>query len=64
MLCMAKNTGNNYRKGSVCDRTQVQNPNTRLWTKRDTETGQFIDVKQDGTPFKGVAKEEDGRRSK
>ena len=25
--------------------------------KRDTNTGQFMDVKQDGTPFKGVTKE-------
>ena len=25
--------------------------------KRDKDTGRFIDVKQDGTPFKGVTKE-------
>jgi len=25
--------------------------------KRDTSTGQFMDVKKDGTPFKGVRKE-------
>ena len=61
---MAKNTGEDYRKGSVCDRTQIQNPLTGCWTKRDTETGQFIDVKKGGEPFMGVAKEEDGRRSK
>ena len=61
---MAKNTGEDYRKGSVCDGTQIQNPLTGCWTKRDTETGQFIDVKKGGEPFKGVAKEEDGRRSK
>ncbi|WP_027187812.1 hypothetical protein [Desulfovibrio cuneatus] len=60
---MAKNTGNGFRKGSVNDRTQSQNPKTGNWTKRDTETGQFIDSKQGGAPFKGVAKEEDGRRS-
>lgn len=59
---MAKNTGKGYRQGSVNDRTQVQNPNTGQWVKRDTETGRFMDVKDDGKPFKGVAKEVDDRR--
>ena len=59
---MAKNTGDDYRKGSVTDRTQVQNPRTGNYTKQDTETGRFMEVKQDGKPFKGVAKEVDGRR--
>jgi hypothetical protein len=59
---MAKNTGEGYRKGSVNDRSQVQNPKTGQWVKRDTETGKFMDVKQDGEPFKGVAKEVDDRR--
>lgn len=27
------------------------------WVKRDTNTGRFMVVKQDGTPFKGVPKE-------
>ncbi|EBS6869717.1 hypothetical protein JMJ84_18890 [Salmonella enterica subsp. salamae] len=59
---MARNTGDGYRKGSVTDRTQVQNPQNGNYTKRDTTTGRFIDQKQDGTPFKGVAKEVDDRR--
>ncbi|HHS9910320.1 TPA: hypothetical protein ACTW28_003078 [Klebsiella quasipneumoniae subsp. similipneumoniae] len=59
---MAKNTGDGYRKGSVTDRTQVQNPQNGNYTKRDTTTGRFIDQKQDGAPFKGVAKEVDDRR--
>ncbi|MCX9007979.1 hypothetical protein NLN80_15320 [Citrobacter portucalensis] len=59
---MAKNTGDGYRKGSVTDRTQVQNPQNGNYTKRDATTGRFIDQKQDGTPFKGVAKEVDDRR--
>ncbi|NCC05856.1 MAG: hypothetical protein EOM37_17865 [Proteobacteria bacterium] len=59
---MAKNTGEGYRKGSVNDRSQVQNPKTGQWGKRDTETGKFMDVKEDGEPFKGVAKEVDDRR--
>jgi hypothetical protein len=45
------------RRGAVNDRSQVQNPVNGNWTKRDTNTGQFIDQKQDGTPFKGVRKE-------
>ncbi len=60
---MAKNTGNDHRVGSVKDRTQVQNPVNGNWTKRDTETGKFMDQKVDGKPFKGVAKETDDRRS-
>jgi len=50
--------GDNSRKGAVKDRTQVLNPKTGLWTKRDTETGKFMDVKtSDNSPFKGVTKE-------
>lgn len=58
---MAKNTGNGYRKGSVNDRTQVHNPQNDKWIKRGPD-GRFMDVKEDGAPFKGVAKEKDGRR--
>lgn len=57
---MAKNdpTGDNARKGAVKDRTQVQNPITGLWTKRDSGTGQFMDVKTSSEkPFKGITKE-------
>lgn len=59
---MAKNTGKNHRKGSVNDRTQVQTPSGN-YVKRDTNTGRFIDQKTTSGPFKGVAKEKDGRRS-
>jgi hypothetical protein len=59
---MAKNTGDSHRDGSVKDRSQSYNSKTDSWVKRDTETGQFIDQKSDGKPFKGVAKEKDGRR--
>lgn len=59
---MAKNSGNGYRNGSVDDRTQFHNPHNNTWNKRDAETGRIMGVKQD-TPFKGVAKEEDGRRN-
>lgn len=54
---MAKNTGRNYRRGAVRRRTQVRNPRTKRWVKRDAETGHFIDGKSDSRPFKGVTKE-------
>jgi hypothetical protein len=63
---MAKNTGSGSRTGSVTGRTQVKNPTTGDYVKRDesegSSKGQFLDVKQDGTKFKGVATEPDGRR--
>lgn len=56
---MAKNApyGDNQRKGMVCSRSQTYNPTTGQWIKRDSNTGRFMDVKQDGLPFKGVRKE-------
>lgn len=46
------------RKGAVKDRSQVYNPKTDSWVKRDSGNGQFIDVKtSDNSPFKGVTKE-------
>jgi hypothetical protein len=54
---VAKNTGEGYRRGEVKDRSQVHNPKTDTWTKRDSETGQFMDGKEGGEPFKGVRKE-------
>ncbi|MCO6565162.1 MAG: hypothetical protein J6581_06940 [Apibacter sp.] len=48
----------NSRKGAVRGRSQVQNPKTGLWVKRDTNTGRFMDVKtSNNKPFKGVRKE-------
>ena len=50
--------GDNARKGAVRNRTQVQNPKTGLWVKRDSVTGRFMDVKTSSNkPFKGVTKE-------
>ena len=54
---MAKNTGEGFRRGAVCDRSQTHNPKTDQWVKRG-EDGRFMDVKQDGDPFKGVRKED------
>lgn len=56
---MAKNKpiGDNARKGAVRNRSQVLNTKTKLYVKRDSETGRFMDVKTTGGKFKGVRKE-------
>lgn len=50
-------SGDNRDHGAVKGRSQIFNPKTEQWVKRDTQTRQFMDVKQDGTKFKGVRKE-------
>ena len=50
-------TGDNRRHGYVGRRSQFYNPKTGLWTKRDTQTGQFMDVKTSGGKFKSIRKE-------
>jgi hypothetical protein len=56
---MAKNApiGDNARKGAVRQRSQVFNPATDTWVKRDSTNGKFMDQKKDGDPFNGVRKE-------
>ena len=63
---MAKNDpiGDNARRGAVKDRSQVQNPLNDNWTKRNSDTGRFMDQKQDSTPFKGVRKENNDASSR
>ena len=53
---MAKNKpfGDNARKGAVKNRTQVLNPKTGLYVKRNSDSGKFMDVKTSGGKFKGV----------
>ncbi|MCC4227099.1 MULTISPECIES: hypothetical protein [Bacteroidota] len=53
---MAKNKpyGDNARKGAVKNRSQVFNPKTGLYVKRDSDSGKFMDVKTSGGKFKGV----------
>ena len=53
---MAKNTRDNFRRGAVTERSQIQNSQTGIWTKRGPD-GKFMDGKADGKPFKGVRKE-------
>lgn len=50
-------TGDGHRNGMVKKRSQVYNPKIDRYVKRDADTGQFMDVKYDGKPFKGVRKE-------
>jgi len=50
-------SGVGHRNGAVKDRSQVKNPVNGNYTKRDSETGKFMDQKTDGKPFKGVRKE-------
>lgn len=55
-MAINKPYGDNRRQGAVRNRSQFRMPSGN-WAKRDAETGQIMDVKQDGTPFKGVRKE-------
>ena len=48
---------NNARKGAVRQRSQAYNPKTNRYVKRNSETGRFMDVKQNGSKFKGVRTE-------
>lgn len=56
---MAKNgkVGDRHRNGAVRERSQTFNPKIERWVERDTNNGQFINVKSDPKPFKGVTKE-------
>jgi len=60
---MATNNGKGSRHGAVKERSQVYNPTTGNYVKRDTSTGRFLDVKSDGQPFKGVRKEKSNIKS-
>ena len=54
---MAKNRpyGDGHRIGAVRDRTQFQMSNGH-WAKRGPD-GRIMDVKSDGSPFKGIRRE-------
>lgn len=56
---MAKNekAGDGQRNGAVKDRSQVYNPVTGNYVKRDASSGKFIDVKSDGKAFRGIRTE-------
>jgi hypothetical protein len=49
--------GDGHRNGAVRGRSQTFNPKNERWTERDKTNGQFINVKSNDDPFKGVRKE-------
>lgn len=51
-----KNPNDGHLEGPVKGRSQFQIPSGH-WAKRDSSTGQILDVKADPKPFKGVRKE-------
>lgn len=51
------NRSDGHREGAVRDRSQFRTPSGD-WAKRDASTGRILDVKSDGTPFKGVRREQ------
>jgi hypothetical protein len=53
-----KPTGDGRRQGAVRKRSQTEGSKNKLWTKRDKESGQFMDQKTDGKKFKGVRREQ------
>ncbi len=59
MISMATNPpkGDGHRNGAIRNRSQVYNPKSDRWVKRDSDSGKFIDQKSDKKPFKGVRKE-------
>lgn len=59
---MATNTGKGSRKGAVRNRSQFKRADGNH-QKRNTNSGQFMTVKDDGKPYKGVSKEPDGRNT-
>jgi len=59
---MASNepVGDNHRIGAVKKRTQRKGQvmGETAWTKRNKESGQFMDVKKSSKKFKGVRRED------
>lgn len=52
---MGTNTNEGYRVGAVKCRTQILNPKTKQYVKRDTVTGKFISASD--KKYKGVTEE-------
>lgn len=56
-MAVNKPYGDGTRIGAVRGRSQVFNPKTDRFVKRNSDNGRFMDVKSDNVPFKGVRKE-------
>ncbi|HYI30204.1 MAG TPA: hypothetical protein VD863_20380 [Bradyrhizobium sp.] len=61
-MAVNKPKGDNARKGSVRKRTQLEGKlmGETAWTKRNKESGRFMDVKKSAVKFKGVRREDRG----
>ena len=49
-------TRDNHRKAAVKSRSQVLDQKNKLFTKRNADSGEFMDQKENEKPFKGVRK--------
>jgi hypothetical protein len=58
-MAVNKPVGDNARKGAVRKRSQLEATvmGEEHWTKRNTESGRFMDQKADDKKFKGVRRE-------
>jgi hypothetical protein len=58
-MAVNKPVGDNARKGAVRKRSQLKGKlmGKTAWTKRNKESGRFMDVKKSKTKFKGVRRE-------
>ena len=58
-MAVNKPVGDNARKGAVRRRSQLETQvmGEDHWTKRNTDTGRFMDQKADDKKFKGVRRE-------
>jgi hypothetical protein len=56
---MAKNkvSGDARRLGDVRVRSQIRNPITGTWTKRDDKSGKFVKLEVNPKSFRGVRKQ-------
>jgi hypothetical protein len=59
-----KPAGDGHRNGAVKKRSQLDNPITGTKTKRNLESGEFMEVKKTEGKFKGVREEKSsGKKS-
>jgi hypothetical protein len=54
---VAKNGERGSQSAAVSSQPQAKNPAAGLWTKRNTSSGRFSEVKRSGNVVKGVRKE-------
>jgi hypothetical protein len=60
-MAKPKKPGDKTRVGFIERRSQINNPITGTWTKRENRGAKFMDVKAVARPFSGIRK---GKRKK